>query len=612
MTMIIPRSFQRTCRSSLFSTKSPRHGLFLPCILQQKRWSTNQPNSVGGGNDYQFGPSTDLQPQPSTQKWGFIEDMAALGGDQTGGTRGGGTHHGSPRADDGNRGSSRRGGGKPPGGEDDTKQKLKGTAWKIFESAATTGASLAILGLAGYTYHKYYKRLVLQKIDNAFNQGDPALNMATACYSDNEEPWVMLDAQDKIDSIVSGEQQGHYYLLIGEKGTGKTSMLLAAMHKIKGEACSMMEAHADPEIFRIRLGKALDFEFHEDYIGSLFSIRGPRDTTALLDIERALNKLEKVALIRRKATGKPLIMIVNSMHLLRNDDDGKDLLELLQQKAESWAASGLVTLIFNSDDYWVYERLKQYGSRMELISVKDLSKEKAITALKNYRAKYKHEMASMDVLERVYELVGGRLAFLNKVAREEDMIAKCKEICEIEKTWLLNKCGLLGSEMDDDVMDQQKFASSAMVLVKHLVDMEQADAGGYNRYNPEIGHELPEVPLYRARQIMTRAEFIEEFDHINIFTIDSKARVRADSVPMQNAFREVCGEPGFAQYLEDTLERISDIESLGRTKELTIKDLWHGGKYNMTVKNYRGNIEKSIHFDVTRGEKVKEEGEDDS
>ena len=74
---------------------------------------------------------------------------------------------------------------------------------------------------------------------------------------------------------------------------------------------------------------------------------------------------------------------------------------------------------------------------MELISVGDLSKEKAITALKNYRARYKHETANMEVLERVYELVGGRLAFLEKVAREDDMVAKCKEICEIEKTWLL-------------------------------------------------------------------------------------------------------------------------------------------------------------------------------
>jgi len=80
----------------------------------------------------------------------------------------------------------------------------------------------------------------------------------------------------------------------------------------------------------------------EDYIGSLFSIRGPRDTTALLDIERAFNKLEKVAIRRRHRDGKPLVLIINAMHLLRDDDDGRDLLELVQQRAESWAASGQV------------------------------------------------------------------------------------------------------------------------------------------------------------------------------------------------------------------------------------------------------------------------------
>lgn len=80
------------------------------------------------------------------------------------------------------------------------------------------------------------------------------------------------------------------------------------------------------------------------YIGSLFSIRGPRDTTALLDIERALNKLEKVALQRRKKQETPLIVIVNSTHLIRDDEDGRDLLELMQQRAEQWAASNLVTM----------------------------------------------------------------------------------------------------------------------------------------------------------------------------------------------------------------------------------------------------------------------------
>lgn len=95
------------------------------------------------------------------------------------------------------------------------------------------------------------------------------------------------------------------------------------------------------------LGKCLNFEFSEDFAGSLFSIKGPRDTTALLDIERAFNKLEKVAIKRRKKVGRPLVLIVNKIHLLRDDDDGRDLLELMQQKAEQWASSNLVTVIFN-------------------------------------------------------------------------------------------------------------------------------------------------------------------------------------------------------------------------------------------------------------------------
>jgi len=130
------------------------------------------------------------------------------------------------------------------------------------------------------------------------------------------------------------------------------SLFYSAMKKTNGDNCSMLEAHADSEIFRSRLGKAIDLEYHEDYIGSLFSIRGPRETTPILDIERAFNKLENVALNKKKRSGRPLVLVINSMHLLRDDDEGRDMLELLQQRAEAWAASGLITMIFNSDDYW--------------------------------------------------------------------------------------------------------------------------------------------------------------------------------------------------------------------------------------------------------------------
>lgn len=121
---------------------------------------------------------------------------------------------------------------------------------------------------AGYSYHKYYKYLVLQKMDNAFQPGDPALEVAGVEHGKHqyhhEEHWVVRDEQEKIDQIISGEVSGHYYLLVGEKGTGKTSMILEAMRKINGDGVAMFEAHGDLEIFRMRLGKALDYEFHEE------------------------------------------------------------------------------------------------------------------------------------------------------------------------------------------------------------------------------------------------------------------------------------------------------------------------------------------------------------
>ncbi len=238
-------------------------------------------------------------------------------------------------------------------------------------------------------------------------------------------------------------------------------MLVEAMSKSNGgDGIAMVEAHSDLEIFRIRLGKALDYEFHEDYIGGYFSERGPRDTTALLDIERALNKVEKVALRRRKAHRPPLVIIINQMHLLRDDEDGKDLIELLQQRAEQWAATNLVTMVFNSDDYWIYERLKQLATRMEVLAVKDLSKDQATAALVRYRQRHKKETPSSEILNQVYERVGGRLSFLNRVAKSDDMLKACDRILQTEKTWFLNQCWILGKEMDDDVMDQQKWAVS--------------------------------------------------------------------------------------------------------------------------------------------------------
>ncbi|ANB14400.1 hypothetical protein AWJ20_1988 [Sugiyamaella lignohabitans] len=355
------------------------------------------------------------------------------------------------------------------------------------------------------------------------------------------------------------------------------------MKKTNSLYCTLLDAHADPEIFRIRLGKALNFQFHEDYLGSLFSIRGPRDTTAILDIERAFNTLETVAVKHVAKHKRPLILIINNAHMIRDDLEGQNLVELLQQKAESLSGAGLVTIVFNSDDYWLYERLKKLGTRLEVLTINDFSRKESIQALRRARMKFYGQKISDEDANKVYNLIGGRPQHLAAVASKDDPINACHKLIDKEKTWFLNQCALLGESMDDDVMESGKFSTSAMYLMKELVRL---DRERLSKMTPEelatSNHEIPRIPLWRARQIMTRPDYIQHYDNLNIFTLDSLSRVKADSVVMMQAFHEIASLPGFEELLEETADRVSAIESLGRTRELVAKDLVLDGQYKIS------------------------------
>jgi len=48
---------------------------------------------------------------------------------------------------------------------------------------------------------------------------------------------------------------------------------------------------------------------------------------------------------------------------------------------------------------------------------------------------------------------------------------------------------------------------------------------------------------------------------------------------MMRAFHEIALQPHFDELLEDTIQRVADIEALGRTREIVLKDLNLGSKY---------------------------------
>jgi len=472
-----------------------------------------------------------------------------------------------------------------------------------------------ILGFGGYLYHTWYKHSVLKKMAVAFEPGyDPVLVLDKASQrvpnkpelsrpsyktqlrdseeakeeddddDDKEGPesveeiaWIARREQALIDQIIHGQLAGQYWLITGPKGTGKFSLIADAMTRNQADGVAVCECSDNLEIFRLRLGKCLNFEYAEDYIGGLFSRRDPREGGPLVDIERALNKLEKVAVDYHTKHLRPLILVFNNIHHLRQTDEGSySLLLQLQQRAESWSQAGIVTFVFCSDDHWPYALLKKNAARMSVLTVKDLSKDEAVRAIRTERKKLWREDRPLHdpEIEQLWTLVGGRIAHLSAAMKHKDMIQAAKLIIEREKQWLLSRIGLI-VDCDDDVMDEQKWASSSFLLMQALVKNadEAAESQNYSKG----------LPYSVARQVMTRTDFLSQLDHENMICIDTDYHIKPNSIVMLNVIRELCNEPDFQERLDSVLERIGDIESLGRTREL----LWKSGKDGQGVLNVK-------------------------
>ncbi|WOO81138.1 uncharacterized protein LOC62_03G004670 [Vanrija pseudolonga] len=492
-----------------------------------------------------------------------------------------------------------------------------------FQAALTTVVGLGMVFGAGTGYLYWYKAHVLSRVEGAFEGGyDPALELASDLVLPHTHH-VKRREQPLIDAIFRGEDAGGYYLIIGPKGTGKGTMLTDAMRAIHAEGNSICEAHPDLEVFRLRLGKALDFDYFEDWQGSLFSRADPRNGGPSLDIERAMTKLEKVALKYARKNGRPLVMAFTNIHLFPNTEEGHAVLRQLQQRAEQWAArvcdivaawlmfQGMMTMVFTTDDFWCLDKMKKTANRMRILSVTDLTAAESISALRSLRRHYlgrgcppaeEVRIESDDVLRRVYELVGGRTSFLARCARASNMIEEAETMIDLEKGWLLSKIGLI-PEMDDDVMDEQKWASCSWLLLRDLADKGPA-------LDPPLGHrpdhdavdspdgiqltpsvydqtsgcpapiddenesvphvpaadlsvdvELPKVTFDDARRLMTRTDFFEGLDHDNIISIDVRHDVRPDNMLILRAAQQVVAEEDFDSMLDQTRDRVDEIEA---------------------------------------------------
>lgn len=162
-------------------------------------------------------------------------------------------------------------------------------------------------------YHKWYKSQTLSKMELAFQKGyDPVTALATSGGT-NQGQLAYVKVNDRredelIARILAGEERGRYFLILGPKGSGKTTAIIQAMAAQMADGVAFFEAHSDPSIVVDRFSEAINYTMNRDFLGNLVGLSDLSGMSTFQHLERALHKLE-TALIRRrqKTVGKRAI-----------------------------------------------------------------------------------------------------------------------------------------------------------------------------------------------------------------------------------------------------------------------------------------------------------------
>ncbi|CAG8518268.1 10913_t:CDS:2 [Dentiscutata heterogama] len=222
------------------------------------------------------------------------------------------------------------------------------------------------------------------------------------------------------------EDQSFYHVVCGEHGTGKTTLTRIASREagqdkdrgIQGGA-GVIYVDIPPDFKDLgdAFGKAINFAFEENISFTVQlgrKILGTtKDKSEISEWKRAMKAFKRASATYKAKHGKsPVIIYDNVSRLVHKNPE---VLDILQDDAKDNADYQNYIAVFVSSEGSVPRRMESRSawSRAENpIEIGDLSKEESINYLIDKR-KVKKEEA-----EKLYELVGGRIIDLRRVANK--------------------------------------------------------------------------------------------------------------------------------------------------------------------------------------------------
>ncbi|CUS11263.1 unnamed protein product [Tuber aestivum] len=206
---------------------------------------------------------------------------------------------------------------------------------------------------------------------------------------------------------------GQYGMIIGNHGTGKTTLVRGVAHQHAGILyVDIQPSGITEQEFAETVAKALHFfPRSRVWFNMILSELG----IVTHDVEdkrtylvQVFDEFTRQAMRYRKKTNRPPVLVLDNINLLAAGNPG--LLNILQDIAKDAADDGLFITIFVASEGQAARQMlgRSAWSRLgKVIVVEDLSKEEALYYLCNQHEKHPH------IAEAVYEFTGGRISFLN-------------------------------------------------------------------------------------------------------------------------------------------------------------------------------------------------------
>ncbi|RHZ84086.1 hypothetical protein Glove_85g71 [Diversispora epigaea] len=278
------------------------------------------------------------------------------------------------------------------------------------------GICLALLGFfcTGDLFYaccrsKYNSNLLIKTIDKG---NRPVTRVSSAKFLPRTEIVKRLERILQPD-----ENQSYYYVICGEHGTGKTTVVKTASSNVH-HGVVYVDIPARNEnlgvAFGVAFGQALNFAFEERISFTNQLIRKLGSTSNNSDELmwcRALEAFKRGAEVYKAKRGKPAVIVYDNVNQLVHENP--KILDTLQDDAKKNADDQIYIAVFVSSEGMVPRRMESRSSwsRAEpVMEIGDLSEEESMEYLT------KKCSINEEVAKQLYNLVGGRILNLKFVA----------------------------------------------------------------------------------------------------------------------------------------------------------------------------------------------------